>query len=393
MNILVLHSELGVLWGGGETFTTSLFTAFAERGHRITAAFVADRHGRYPRTLPTSFEPMPIPGRWSRKLGQAALSAVGSRLPAPIRPAWDRLQEALCWRTIRWHNRRFERRIERTFAAQWKNFDAVYVNGNVGLAHKAAFQRPTLLMLPGPISEDLAPLLTNVQAVCAHDDGLTAIRAFLGDKATELPLGLDSRTFYPAATPIRRELGWSDTDIVIGFVGRLALIKGVDLLAAAFHEIAQRLPNAKLLMVGGGEEEGRLRTVLASELRDGRVHFQRSIGQDQLPPWYRAMDLFVMPSRYETLSNAVLEAMACGVPFAASRVGGSKNLEKTGAGWLFDPESVASLADLLGRISQDAAKLKGRGQFGASYVRDHYSWVASAERLEQIMVSCLGVTS
>ena len=42
MKVLVLHSELGVLWGGGETFTTSLFVAFARRGHRVTAAFVAD---------------------------------------------------------------------------------------------------------------------------------------------------------------------------------------------------------------------------------------------------------------------------------------------------------------------------------------------------------------
>ncbi len=79
MNVLVLHSELGVLWGGGETFTTNLFTAFAKRGHRVTATFVADHHGRYPRALPACFEPMPLSGWWSRKPGQAMLSAVGSR--------------------------------------------------------------------------------------------------------------------------------------------------------------------------------------------------------------------------------------------------------------------------------------------------------------------------
>src|SRR5438309_11415679 len=117
MKLLVLHSELGVLRGGGETVTRNLFTAFAERGHHVTAAFVADWSGRYPIPLPSCIEPIPIPGWWSRKLGQATLSSIGRRLPLQQRlgAAWDGLQEALCWRTIRWHNCRFERCIEHAF--------------------------------------------------------------------------------------------------------------------------------------------------------------------------------------------------------------------------------------------------------------------------------------
>ena len=63
MNVLVLHSELGVLQGGGETFSKNLFTAFAERGHQIEAAFVADSAGKYPMALPRCIKPIPIPGR------------------------------------------------------------------------------------------------------------------------------------------------------------------------------------------------------------------------------------------------------------------------------------------------------------------------------------------
>jgi glycosyltransferase involved in cell wall biosynthesis len=391
VNVLVLHSELGVLWGGGETFTTSLFVAFARRGHRVTAAFVADRRGGYPRQLPSCFEPLPIPGWWSRKPGQVALSAIGTRLPQRLRPGWARVQEAICWRTIAWHNRRFEARAEKAMHGRWDNYDAIYVNGNVGLAHQAASRRPTLLMLPGPVSDDTRPLMQNIHAVCAHDDGFSCIRSLLGDRAIELPLGLDSEVFSPGPTSARAELGWSNGDFVIGYVGRLALIKGVDLLATAFREISRSLPQARLLIVGSGEEERRIRSVLSSEFSRGVVHLQPRTSQDQLPRWYRAMDVLAMPSRYETMSNAVLEGMACGVPFVASAVGGSKDLANTNAGWLFEPESVASLAELLRMVVESGADLKSYGERGSRHVHQRYSWASSAERLEQIIASRLGV--
>src|SRR4051812_29673549 len=182
MKVLVLHSELGVLWGGGETFTTNLFTAFTQRGHRVTAAFVADRRGRYPRSLPSCFEAMPISGWWSRKPGQAAMSAVGTRLPALFKPLWDHGQEALCWRSVDWHNRRFRRRVQATLRGRWDRFEAVYGNRNGGLAHGAGFPPPTVLMLPGPVGANVAPLMQNIHAVCGHDDGFNCIRSLLGDR-------------------------------------------------------------------------------------------------------------------------------------------------------------------------------------------------------------------
>src|SRR4029453_2281751 len=97
MKVLVLHSELGGLQGGGENFTRNLFPAFAERGHRVMAAFVADRRRRYPLPLPSHIEPIPIPGWWSSALGQATLASVGRYMPynSWFRMPWDRVQEAL----------------------------------------------------------------------------------------------------------------------------------------------------------------------------------------------------------------------------------------------------------------------------------------------------------
>src|SRR5438876_9144538 len=81
VKVLILHSELGVLRGGGENFTRNLFVAFAKRGHDVAAAFVANRNSKYLIPLPAHIKPIPIAGWWSRKLGQEFLSSIGSCIP------------------------------------------------------------------------------------------------------------------------------------------------------------------------------------------------------------------------------------------------------------------------------------------------------------------------
>jgi glycosyltransferase involved in cell wall biosynthesis len=245
--------------------------------------------------------------------------------------------------------------------------------------------------LPGPVTAELTPLLRAVHAVCTHDDALVRIRAFLGDHVSELPLGLDVQGFTPGASSVRSTLGWADHHCVVGYVGRLLRLKGVDLLAAAFREIARHVPDARLLIVGSGEEERHMRTILAQECAHGLVHIEPGIDHEQLPAWYRAMDLMVMPSRYETNSNALLEAMACGIPFLASNVGGNLKLGKTGAGWLFESESIPSLSQCLRRVIKNRPELKARGEISSRSMRNYPSWAASAERLEAIISSRLGV--
>lgn len=392
MKVLVLQSELGVLRGGGENFTRNVFTAFATRGHRVAAAFVADHSGRYPIPLPPSIEPIPMRGWWSRKLGQTVLSSISSCMPCNrFRVGWDRVQEAICWRTVRWHSRRFQHQIECEFASRWGDFDVVYVHGNVLLASHVAQYCPTVLRLPGPVTAEFGPILRRVQAVCANGDALARIRAFLGEHVIELPIGINAQLFAPGSTSIRSALGWTERHRVVGYVGRLAYIKGIDLLAAAFRQVARTAADARLVIIGNGEEEGKIRSMLAQELAQGTAHLERDVNHEQLPQWYRAMDVLVMPSRYENFSNTVLEAIACGVPCLASNVGGNSMLADTGAGWLFEPESVSSLSAHLRSVIEPGPEAKARGEVGARYVQERYSWAESARCLESIIVSRLGV--
>jgi glycosyltransferase involved in cell wall biosynthesis len=149
--------------------------------------------------------------------------------------------------------------------------------------------------------------------------------------------------------------------------------------------------NARLLIIGAGEANRHMRAILAPELARGIVHMEDNVDHERLPEWYRAMDVMVMPSRYENFSNAILEALACGVPCLASDIGGNRMLTETGTGWLFEPNSVSTLRACLQSVLANRSAMKARGHIGSRYVRGRYSWAASAERLEWIIASRLGV--
>jgi glycosyltransferase involved in cell wall biosynthesis len=393
MKLLVLQSELGVLRGGGENFTRNLLTAFAGRGHHVVAAFTADRKARYSIPMPTAIQPIPIPGWWSRNFGQATLASVRRRLPRQFAVVlqFERFQQGISWRAARAHDKRFQKRIEEEFASRWKDFDVVYVHSNVFLASKIACYRPTVLRLPGPCSAELMPVLSSVPVVCANGDALARIRTFLGEHAVELPIGVDTDRFRPEGDSVRKGLGWTNEDQVMGYVGRLTHLKGVDLLADAFRKISSHHGNAKLLIIGDGAEGSYIRKVLAREYANGKVHMEANVDHQELPSRYRTMDFLVMPSRYENFSNALLEAMACGIPFLASDTGGNRLLSITGAGRFFEPASVSSLVSGMRTMLEDKAETKARGDLAVGYARDSLSWAACAERLEEIIISRLKV--
>lgn len=386
MRVLVLHSELGTLRGGGENFTRNLFASFAARGHSVRAAFTADPLGRYPFPLPAGIEPMPIRGWESRSFGQATLSAVGRRLNGQeaLARKWDYIQNGLGWRVSYWYGLRFQKRIVPRLAQVTRDVDVVYVHSNAFLAREVARVRPTVLRLPGPLPAELLPVLRSIHAVCANGDALQQMRSFLGENAIELQVGLDDRQFSPGPDSSRPQLGWTAADKIVGYVGRLTRIKGVDILAEGFRHLAKIRSDARLLIVGSGEEERNLRAILEAEIARGLVYLAGDVPHEQLPNWYRAMDVLVMPSRYENFSNAILEGLACGIPFVGSDVGGNRRLHDTGAGWLFDLNSPTSLAALLDQTLADCDALKRRGQLGRAHVQGRYSWRATAQQLEEI---------
>lgn len=140
-----------------------------------------------------------------------------------------------------------------------------------------------------------------------------------------------------------------DNSALFLFVGRLSPEKRVKEFLEAWAEVfseAAAPPKARLLLVGGGPEEAALKKAVADLGLAGSVSLAGS--KDDLLPYYRAADVFILPSISEGLSNSMLEAMACGVAIMASRVGGAKEAVAPGvSGYLFDPLNRAELKECL----------------------------------------------
>jgi D-inositol-3-phosphate glycosyltransferase len=169
-------------------------------------------------------------------------------------------------------------------------------------------------------------------------------------KITIIPCGVNLELFQPGdPADCRRRLGIPSDRRVVLFVGRFAALKGVDALLGAAANMAQRLSRLQLVLVGGdGPESSGFRSLtrLAKTLELGdRVWFPGRVEHHHLPMYYSAADLLALPSHYESFGLVVLEALACGTPVAATRVGAVETIIRPGInGTIIDDPSRAGVA-------------------------------------------------
>lgn len=166
--------------------------------------------------------------------------------------------------------------------------------------------------------------------------------------------GIDVRRFDPAAVKgaVLGGLGHNgDADarpVVIGFVGRLAVDKGIEDLAGAWRTIRTEFPNTRLLLVGPWEVEDAVSATVRAELeRDKRVILSGPVGD--VAPYYKLMDVFAYPSHgTEGFPNAPMEAASMGLPVVAARVVGCVDAVVDGVtGTIVPPRDVGALTRAL----------------------------------------------
>jgi glycosyltransferase involved in cell wall biosynthesis len=174
--------------------------------------------------------------------------------------------------------------------------------------------------------------------------------------------------------------------VTIGSVSVLRPEKNFRLLLQAFARLTPETPNARLILVGSGPEYGNLQS-LAGELGvSDRCMFQAA--QRDVSVWLRAMDIFVLPSTSEALSNSLMEAMGCGCAVIASNAGGSSELVTSGrTGLVFDSENVEDLAKALRRLVKDRSLRAKLGKNAAQSMHSKFSLAASTQAMQNIYSS------
>ncbi|WP_246005967.1 glycosyltransferase [Georgenia muralis] len=236
-------------------------------------------------------------------------------------------------------------------------------------------------------------------SVCNEEAGRIVERKGFPGRAEVIPLGLDTTLFRPAgaaASVVGRggvpvpEARPVDVDRVhVGYVGRLASHKGVDVVLTA---VAQD-PRLTLRVCGTGPEEASLRSRAAELGVTDRVDFAGHVAQAELPALYRSVDVVAVPSRttpswVEQFGRVAVEAMACGVPVVASSSGALPDVVG-GAGLLVPPGDAAELSRALLAAGLDADLRRTLVRSGLERAR-RCDWEVVADRYEALYRRAIG---
>ncbi len=249
-----------------------------------------------------------------------------------------------------------------------------WLSGLVGQELKQAWGVPHVAMFhtlgeiknradPGQHETDLrieaeAEIIRGVdRVICATEQERNSIRQLYAadpGKVSVIPLGVDLERFRPEdKAAARAALGLTDEPIIL-FVGRVEPLKGIDILINAVAMLDSDV-ECQVVIVGGDESSGhqvnKLHELAQQRGIAPRVRFVDAVDHEELPLYYNAADLCVVPSHYESFGLVAVEAMASGVPVVASRVGGLTGTVRDGeTGYLVPwlcPEPFAERIELL----------------------------------------------
>ena len=219
------------------------------------------------------------------------------------------------------------------------------------------------------MSHDLEQWLVNLVGVPAR-------------KVTQLYNGVDAQQFDGATTYQRSDFGLYESDFVIGTVGRLQGEKDQSTLIKAFcqvHRESSATASLKLLIVGDGPERSALEALAADRGISDKVLFLGA--RDDVASILGMMDLFVLPSLGEGISNTILEAMASALPVVATHVGGNPELvEHEVTGLLVSAADEQAMADAIIVYLKSPELLIKHGAAGRKVVENKFSIAAMVNR-------------
>lgn len=203
--------------------------------------------------------------------------------------------------------------------------------------------------------------------------------------------GIDLNRFVPAdlrAKSRAKEKFGLQANRVIGMIARLSDVKGHSYLIGALPDILKKFPDARLLIIGEGREERKLKELTGSLSIANSVIFRESVADTAQA--LSAMDVFAMPSLKEGLGLSLMEAMACGLAVVAADVGGIKTLiQDNQNGLLVAPQDSGALSRAISGLLEDTAKAEALGERARIFIHENFSKDQMLLETEEVYRECL----
>lgn len=273
------------------------------------------------------------------------------------------------------------------------------------IAAAAAGQLPLVVSLHGSdvyVAERHGPARAVARAVFRRAGWVTACSDDLRERAIGLgaprdrtetvPYGVDASRFAPdlgARAAVRGLLGVGADDPVLFAAGRFVRKKGFEFLIDAFALLAERWPTLVLVLGGGGDLDGALRSRAAARGLGTRVRFPGVLGHDEVARYLAAADIAIVPSVHDEagnvdgLPNVVMEALASSTPLVATTAGGIPSVVEDGdTGRLVPERDAPALAEAVDSLLADPASRARLGARARRRAVESWSWEKVAERLE-----------
>ncbi len=364
----------GVVGGIGR-MTAELARALAAPGHRVHVVTLAPDAGRSLRCEDAVWVHRIVPG------ADAPPPPEHCPMPAAAwRYAWSAALEI--------ERIALDERIDIVDAPVWEA-------EGIAVAGTGSFRLVTNLETPSRVqarwNPDAAAMAAAERAVVERSDGVRAVSAgVLGTFEQEYGIGIDpsrAAVIAPgvAATPESPEAA-RNAGVEVLFAGRFERRKGIDVLLEAMPALLEEFPDVRFVLAGRDAEPlpgtGRRRTdAFRSRWPASRVHFAGEVPDRELAALYRACDLFVAPSLYESFGFVFLDAMRASKPVVACRAGGVPEVVEDGAtGLLVEPGDVDGLRDALARLIADPALRRAMGRAGRVRFEERFTAQAAAAR-------------
>jgi PEP-CTERM/exosortase A-associated glycosyltransferase len=243
-------------------------------------------------------------------------------------------------------------------------------------------------------------VLKRAAAVTTICEGLRddiVARGIPGQKVTVIPNAVNIERFSVGGQPdpARQQQLGLEGKMVLGFIGSFYAYEGLALLLQAMPGILKGAPDTRLLLVGGGPEEQRLKQITAASGLQESVIFTGRVPHDEVQDYYNLVDIFVYPRLSMRLTELVtplkpLEAMAQGRLVLASDVGGHRELIRPGeTGQLFHAGSIEDLQRAVLDMLRERAGWQARRDAGRRFVETERTWSASVARYRDVYAAVL----